>query len=323
MAAAPSPCHDRRVDVPDLRSVRWIALRVRPPARALLARGLRGVAYATVGASLLAEGHAVLPALIGGVLGALGGALGDPGLVAPPIGVTLVPWGLLVERDADVQAIRWSGVHALEVGYHKAYDGSVYARVAIESIVGRFVGFAPDTLDLGALGHRLDLVVEASARPLATALGREADTPPSDTEASRPVDDGALFAERVLTAAERAASTLGPELGLDATYRDGRGRGGATDAVVRKALVARAAAISARAEDPWALLAAIAGELRLQAFAGELHRLAAAPHPAVAATARAALRRLSTREVTETDDETLSWFVDAADLDALRAWSLS
>lgn len=76
--------HDPPVDVPDLRAVRWVSLRVRPPRRAVFARGLRGLAYATVGASLLAEGNAVLPAVIGGVLGALGGALGDPGTLSPP-----------------------------------------------------------------------------------------------------------------------------------------------------------------------------------------------------------------------------------------------
>lgn len=270
----------------------------------------RGLVFATVGASMFAEGDAVVPMVIGGVLGGLAGSMSAASPFSPSAGVALVPWGLLVERSADTSAIRWSGVTTLQVAYHKAYDGSVYARVEIDSIAGRFVGFAPDTVDLGALGNQLDRVVATSARPLAL-----------DLEGGAPVEDGAQFAERTLSAARRLVSTLGEELGLaPASYRGAQLAARQEEPVIA-ALRAQAERVSEREEEPWALLAAVAGELRLQRFAPALHRLAAAPHPAVAAVARAAVQRLAREPADDVDEETLGWFVDANDLATLRAWS--
>ncbi|MBK7400532.1 MAG: hypothetical protein IPJ34_30835 [Myxococcales bacterium] len=297
-------------ELPDLRCVCWVALKARPPRRQLLGRVVRGLVFATVGASMFAEGDAVIPMLIGGVLGGLGGSMSAGHPFSPSAGVALVPWGLLVERASDTSAIRWSGVQTLHVAYHKAYDGSVYARVEIDSIAGRFVGFAPDTIDLGALGNHLDRVVAASARPLAL-----------DLEGGVAVEDGAQFAERTLSAARRLVSTLGEALGLaPASYRGAQMAAKHEEPVIA-ALRAQAERVSEREEEPWALLAAVAGELRLHRFAPELHRLAAAPHPAVAAVARAAVQRLAREPADDADEETLGWFVDANDLATLRAWS--
>ncbi len=252
--------------------------------------------------------HPLAGILLGGALGAVSGLvrLGR----TPARGFTLVPWGLVLDGDEHVSAIRWSGVQTLDVRYRATRDGTVQTRVEIESVRGSFVGWASDAVDFGALAGNLHEVATASSRPIAV-----------DLEGDTRAHDGEPFVERVLDAARRLVLSEGEaRLGLEPrSYRhvDGPSSEGSRTA---RALRALGISSSRDGADPWALIAAIAGELRLSAFLPELSRLANAPHPGVAALARAAVGRLRRADEGETEDDALAFFVQPEELARLRAW---
>lgn len=300
---------------PDLRHVRYVVLSARPPGSPTsdLPLPSRVFRNSVVGASIVGSlavhltGHPSLGLLAGGLLGAATGLVlrGAP----PARGFALVPWGILVDDHHELVAIRWTGIHALDVRYRATREGTVQTRVTVDSVRGSFVGWASDAVDFGALAGNLHEVAQASARPIAV-----------DLESEVAAQDGEPFVERILDSARRVVALEGDlRLGLTPhSYREAH-------ASTQGAETARALrALGARAGDPSGLLAAIAGELRLRAFVPELSRLANAPHPAVAALARAALGRLRDRgehdEDTLADGDALSWFVQPDELTRLHAW---
>lgn len=302
---------------PDLRHVRYVVLSPTPPGspNSDMPRSGRMLRNAIVGASAggsvaMHLGHPFASVLFGGVLGGvLGGATGLLRFGGPPgRGFALVPWGIVLDREEQVTALRWSGVHALDVRYRATRDGTVRTRVEVDSVRGSFVGWASDAVDFGALAGNLQEVAAASSRSIAV-----------DLEGDVRAHDGEPFVERVLDAARRLVMLEGSRLELEArSYRDGPSCRGSHTA---RAL--RAIGLSSSADaDPWALICAIAGELRLSAFMPELSRLSNAPHPGVAALARAAVGRLRRAicDDAEQDDDALSWFVQPDELARLAVW---
>jgi hypothetical protein len=284
---------------PDLRHVRYVLLSpyvpgTAPPDSTLGARMLRnGIVGASVAGTLgVHAGHALAGLLVGGVVGTASAFVAAWRPPQVERGFAMVPWGLLVDGPHEVTAVRWSGVHDLDVHYRATRDGTVRTRVAVDSVVGSLVGWASDAVDIGALAGSLDVVAAASSRPLATDLRGEGGA-----------RDGEPFVERVLDAARKLVAA-----------RD------ATRIAEQLKALGESAVGSA---DPWGLVAAIAGELRLSSFSSQLGRLANAPHPGVAAIARAAIARLSRGEEHEADDEidALTWFVPPDELSRLRAWA--
>ena len=314
---------------PDLRHVRYVVLTPNPPGSPNSDLPLEGrvLRNAVVGASALGSigmhtHHPWAGLLVGGVLGAASGLVRFGR--APGRGFALVPWGIVLDHDEQITAIRWSGVRALDVAYRATRDGTVRTRVEVDSLRGSFVGWASDAVDFGALAGNLHAVATASSRPIAVDLDGE----------SR-AHDGEPFVERILDAARRLVMREGELcLGLEArSYRVGPTSEGFTTAMALRAIgVASSTRLSGESDgDPWALIAAIAGELRLSAFMPELSRLSNAPHPGVAALARAAVGRLrratpstlheSTVSDPEPEDDALSWFVQPDELARLTAWS--
>ena len=309
---------------PDLRHVRYVMLSPHVPGstNSDLPLGSRVLRNAIVGASACGSiamhvgGHIFAGLLVGGALGAATGLLTRSR--APARGFALVPWGVILDGDEQVSAIRWSGVHELDINYRASRDGTVRTRVEVTSVRGAFVGWASDAVDFGALAGKLHEVATASSRPIAI-----------DLEGAGRACDGEPFVERVLDSARRLVQLEGEtRLGLEArNYRDTHGPSSEGNRTAR-ALRAIGVASSTDA-DPWALIAAIAGELRLDAFLPELSRLSNAPHPGVAALARAAVGRLRKAVAFKDDDapaldtdegEALSWFVEPDELARLRAW---
>ena len=313
---------------PDLRHVRYVALSPAPPGRRpsgepLATRLVRGGLFgAFAGGTLSGQlGRPLWGLAVGGALGLASVAWRQARSTSSGRPFALVPWGLLVDGEHDLTAVRWSGVRTLDVRYRAAADGSVHARVTVDSVAGSLVGFSSDAVDFGALAGDLAGVTEASARPLAMDLAGELVT-----------EDGEPFVDRLLQAAralvEAEASTLGLE---PLSYRDGRVRPSETQQRVAVAL----GRIGERAPpglDPWALVAAVAGELRLGSFASRLARLTNAPNPCVSAIARAALGRVRRggggREPSSANepadavdaDDALSWFVPPDELGRLGRW---
>jgi hypothetical protein len=304
--------------------VRYVALRPHPPGRDASA-GPSALAYvraacigAMAGSTLTVLGASpVLGASLGALAGALWRALrgGRKHGCAP---FALVPWGLLVERDHEVTAVRWSGVRTLDVTYRAGPHGAVHARISVDSVAGTLVGYSAEAIDVGMLAGDLALVAEASSRPIAIDL--------QGTPGPR---DGEPFVDRVLDAARTLLAsgdvlTLGIE---PSSYRDAQGCASGDGAQVAAAL--RSIGLrAAGGADVWALLAAVAGELRLRAFGGELARLTNAPHPCVAAFARTALARIGPYREEEAGDaapdtslgDSIAWFLAPEELEKLRAW---
>jgi hypothetical protein len=325
----PAPTSSRD---PDLRHVRYVALSPSPPDRApsdipfvtTFGRSVLLGAFAGGSLALQVTGRAIAGLTLGSALGAAsavwrryrhGGGHGRS--------FALVPWGLLVDGERDLMAVRWSGVHSLDVKYRASRDGSVHARVAVDSVAGEMVGFSSDAVDLGALADDLSAVALASSRPLAV-----------DLAGRRRAPEGEPFVDRVLDAARTLVSSKGDQLlGLEPlSYRAGQGV--SRNDVRRVAGRLHELGVNATGDaDPWGLVAAVAGELRLRSFARELGRLGNAPNPGVAAIARAALGRMSidrgpsadevaadTDVVPDEVDDALRWFVQPDELARLRAW---
>ncbi len=329
--------------LPDLRHVRYVALAPTPPDRApsdipLFTRLHRSVFFGALAGgslSLQVTGRPLAGMALGGVFGAasvfvrqlrhLGG--GERGRR-----FALVPWGVLLDEDDGLAAVRWCGVHSIDVRYHASRDGAVHARVTVDSVAGKLVGFASDAVDIGALAGDLESVTLASARPLAVDLAGD--------ELSA---DDEPFVERILHAARNvvnAAQHVGLEL-HPVSYREGRSFAAADESGVARGLW-QLGERSKGQGDVWALIAAIAGELRLPSFRPSLARLASSPQPRVAAMARAALGRLgrpsgeveaspeTPLEALENkperdhagdgDGDAINWFVAPDELERLRVW---
>ncbi len=281
-------------------------------------------AFACGTLAMQVTGRAVAGLTVGGALGAASALLSRM-RARRGRGFALVPWGVLVDGDRELSAIRWSGVRALDVKYRASRDGSVHAQVSVETNdprVGELVGYSSDAVDLGALAGDLPGVTAASARPLAI-----------DLEGTPGPSDGEPFVERVLDAARTIlASEGGQSLGLEPiSYRDTGGPPSGGERRVVRAL-REIGGCSEGSNDPWGLLAALAGELRLRTFAPELCMLSNNPHPGGAAFARAAHSRvMASVGVTDSDDDAgepelegtdaLSWFVPPDELSRLRAWA--
>jgi hypothetical protein len=188
---------------PDLRHVRYVMLSPHPPGspNSDLPLGARVLRNAIVGASAIGSvglhlGHPLLGLLLGGALGAASGLLRFT--AKPARGFALVPWGILLDREEQVSAIRWSGVHALDVRYRATRDGTVRTRVEVDSVRGSFVGWASDAVDFGALAGDLQDVATASSRPIAV-----------DLDGAVSAQDGEPFVERVLDAARQVVMLEG------------------------------------------------------------------------------------------------------------------
>jgi hypothetical protein len=223
-------------------------------------------------------------------------------------GFAIVPWGIVLDAEEQVAAIRWSGIHDLDIQYRATHDGTVRTRVEVATVRGCFVGWAWDA-HFTALAGQLHDVAASSSRALAVNL-----------EGSFTISEGDPFVERVLDAARRIVHVESEtELCLEARgYRAARGtslRSELTAAALRSIDLSCVVG----APDPSALIAAIAGELRLASFLPELSRLVNAPHPAVAAIARASLGRIETVAWSDTD-EALGWFVPPDELSRLCTW---
>ncbi|GAC1351961.1 MAG: hypothetical protein NVS3B20_16730 [Polyangiales bacterium] len=320
---------------PDLRHVRYVTLEASPPDRTphdtpLLPSMVRGAllgAFAFGSLALQVTGRPLAGATIGSAVGAASPLLRRIRHHFKGQGFALVPWGVLVDRDHNLTAIRWSGVHALDVRYRASSDGSVHACIEVDSVVGSFVGFASDAVDLGALDVDLPAVAAASSCPLAI-----------DLDGTEGLYDGEPFVGRLLDAARNILIAKGDErLGLEpCSYRSASlvtNASPTAEETVARTLHDIGSDIEKRGggANAWALIAAIAGELRLRAFGSHLARLANAPHPAVAAFARAALGRVTaaiacdrpTSELLdlETDDgDALSWFISPDDFACLKHW---
>ncbi|HVY48310.1 MAG TPA: hypothetical protein VHB21_20625, partial [Minicystis sp.] len=285
----------RRVPPPDFRYV-WLL--PGPTAGAVTLAG----AVAGIGAVALAvwtAGHqasSIQPLAVGLTLG---GAMVAAALlarqgsrVATPTGarevpMAIVPWGIVVTPDTEPRVLRWPAIehvdvevaHSLQGGTPRAVSSIVTVRAGRDVLAGR----TPGSAGLEDLTVNLAAYAEEALRPLA-----------GDLEGSDPIGDGVtepVAAELVRRARELCSSGDGAaRLSLPpGGYRDVASRAAAPETV---ALLRAALTEAPGAADPRALAAIVAAELGAKSLVPALLRLGTAPHPLVAAAAKAAALRL-------------------------------
>jgi hypothetical protein len=238
---------------------------------------------------------------------------------APPFGVdymAIVPWGVLIHSAREPRMLRWGAITSLDVRYVPEMDSVtplvrwsvVTLRTARETLVGRARG----CLALDRLEAHLGSYASEAGKPIALdPAGSEVLYSDFEPAFSRLLDQ--------VRAIVRAPERL-PELGLSSRgYRGGglvrlgeRGIANLRDWLTE--------GLPDQAGDRRPLAALLAAELEATSLLEPLVSMVTAPHPFVAAVARAAALRLGADVRRVGALEELVDFVAAAELDAMRDW---
>ncbi len=229
-------------------------------------------------------------ALAGGTLMGSKGKSPRPRFGAREASMAIVPWGVLVNPDTEPRVLHWPAIRRITVDVSHSISGGTPAVIASvvtvdtgrELLAGRTWGAA----GLEGLVANLGAYAEEAARPIALDLDgtREAGdgaTEPVMQELLARADDLCASAQGALLLGlppggyrSLATSTAGPE----------------TRAVLHAVLAGDAQA--ERHADARPLAAILAARLGARELVPDLLDLVAAPHPVVAAVAKAAALRL-------------------------------
>jgi hypothetical protein len=282
---------------------------------------------AGTGALLWAGGHELAPtavvvacaALTAGVTaGALAGhGRGRTALRARQTAMAIVPWGVIVDPDAETRVLRWPGVRRVSVHVKHAMRGGT--PIAIDSVVavdtGREVlsGRAVGAVGLEQLTVHLHAYADEAARPVAL-----------DLEGTEEAGDGAtepVIAQVLARAGDLCTSGSGAaQLGLPhGGYRSmaARAAGPDTLALLRSILEANPGRADVRP-----LASVLAVLLGARALVPQLLRLVSVPHPVVAAVARAAACRLGAPQSRAGAIDEVAAFLFDEDRERLERWAL-
>jgi hypothetical protein len=267
--------------------------------------GSIGFALATAGTAVVATaglfwGSTHHPVGAGVVVAAAALATGalmrgqHPGVRRPggarQVAMAVVPWGVLVDPDTEPRVLRWPAVRAVTVDVAHTMRGGTPAVVGTvvtidtghERLSGRTVGAA----GLEGLTVNLAAYAEEAARPVALDLDGFEEAGDGATE---PVVADLFDRARELCTTGRGAVRLALPPG---GYRSvaGAAAGPETLKLLRGILTGSDRAPGPA--DPRPLAAVVAALLGARALVPALLGLASAPHPVVAAVAKAAAIRL-------------------------------
>jgi len=311
----------RRAPPPDFRYV-WLAP---GPSSTALALGAGIVGVAGVDAALWSVGHEPITlglTFLGGAAFALtflrNGARLPKAAGARAVAMAVVPWGVIVEPDAEPRVLRWSAIRKISISATHAMNGGTPAVVAsivtVETEHERLAGCAPGAIDLESLTVHCAAYAEESAMPVARDLdGME----PCEGGATEPVVGELLReAEELCTTSRGAARLHLPPGG----YRTLSTRAAAPEtlALLRGVL---GASDGVGAADARPLAALVAGLLGASELLPDLLRLINAPHPLVAAVAKAAALRLGAPQSRAGAVDEVSAFLFEEDTERLTQWS--
>lgn len=309
----------RRVPPPDFRYV-WLGPGSSQHASRVTA-GTLGIAGCSValwgaGLDLLSLGLS----LLGGAV-ALGWSRAGRTLPltrgAREVAMAIVPWGVVVTPDTEPRVIRWPAVrrvtvdlsHTLRGGTPAILSSLVTVFAETEILAGRSEG----AVDLASLVANLPDYAEEAARPVAADLEGALAIGDGVTE---PVGAALIHAAELLCTTSRGAAQL---LLPHGSYRSAAARVASpeTVAVLRRAL----AAGRERPADPRPLAAVTAAMVGARALTPELLQLASAPHPVVAAFARAAALRLGAPPNRTGSLDEVAAFLCEEDVEIGERWS--
>ncbi len=261
-------------------------------------------------------------ALITGAAMAAGALAGSWRMTRPRLGMreasmAIVPWGVLVDPDAELRVLRWPAVHRITVDVAHAVRGGTPVTVASvvtvdtgrELLVGRAVG----AVGLEGLTVHLKAYAGEAARPVAIDLdGLET----AGDGATEPVMADLLARASELCSSGRGAAILGLPAG---GYRSmASSTAGPETLALLRAVLASEVDLPADARPLASIVAVLLGAREL---VPELLRLVSAPHPVVAAVARAAALRLGAPQSRAGAVDEVAAFLFTEDHERIAAWA--
>lgn len=230
--------------------------------------------------------------------------------------MAIVPWGILLDAEAQPRVLRWAAVRSVRVemtyARDQASDTTRFSVVTVETEHERFVARAAGAVPLDRLLVHLD----AYARESAHAISLDLDGARAGDGPTEPGCEPLLNAARGYVGSAPGSIRLGLEGG---SYRRSAVvfAPPAALAELRRVLRDR----TERPVDPRPFAAVVAAELGAHDLAEEVVALVQSPHPIVAAVAKAAASRLGVATArTGTLDEVAPFLLDE-DRRALEAWS--
>ena len=206
------------------------------------------------------------------------------------VAMAIVPWGVLVEPDAELRVLRWPAIRSIGVEVAHTMQGGtpsvVSSFVTVQTDRELLGGRTPGPAGLEGLTVNLDAYAEEAARPVAVDLGGFEHAGDGATE---PVVGDLLRCAEDLCATSQGAAELGLPPG---SYRTIASPSAAPETVALLRHVLESGLDAAPPADPRPLATIIAARLGARDLIPDLLRLVSSPHPVVAALAKAAAIRL-------------------------------
>jgi hypothetical protein len=247
------------------------------------------------------------------------------GARASEAAMAIVPWGILVNPDTELRILRWPGVRRVTVDVAHSLRGgtptAVISVVTVDTGRERLAGRAWGAVGLERLTVNLDAYAEEAARPVAFDLeGLEA----AEDGATEPVMAELLARASDLCTTGRGAALLGLAPG---GYRSiaSRTAGPETIALLRGILDSSASlpGLPGSRADARPLAAIVAVLLDARTLVPDLLRLVSAPHPIVAAVAKAAALRLGAPQSRAGAVDEVAAFLFEEDRQRLERWAVA
>jgi hypothetical protein len=285
-------------------------------------------AIATAAGAFLWSGHhhpvGAGALLVGAVLAA--GSVSFDGLArwrrgrlgAREAAMAIVPWGVLVDPDSELRVLRWPGIHRITVEVaHTMRGGTPAALASVVTVdTGRelLAGCAVGAVGLEDLTVNLDAYAEDAARPVALDLEGLVEAGDGATE---PVMADLLARATDLCTTGRGAMALGLPPG---GYRSmATSAAGPETVALLRSILASSPTFPADARPLASIVAVLLGAREL---VPDLLRLVSAPHPVVAAVAKAAALRLGAPKSRAGAVDEVAAFLFEEDHVRLERWAL-
>jgi hypothetical protein len=249
--------------------------------------------------------------------GALAGGRARRRLGVREAAMAIVPWGILVDPDTEPRILRWPGIRRITVDVAHTMQGGTPAAVASvvtvdtgrELLAGRALG----AVGLEELTVHLDAYAQEAARPVALDLEGLEEAGDGATE---PVMSDLLGRARDLCTTGWGAVQLGLPPG---GYRSMAVSTAGPDTLeLLRSILGASPGLSADARPLASIVAVLLGAREL---VPDLLRLVSAPHPVVAAVAKAAALRLGAPQSRAGAVDEVASFLFEEDHQRLERWA--
>jgi hypothetical protein len=245
-----------------------------------------------------------------------------PGARTCKAAMAIVPWGILVNPDTELRILRWPGIRRITVDVAHSLRGgtptAVTSVVTVDTGRERLAGRAWGAVGLEGLTVNLDAYAAEAARPVALDLeGLEA----AGDGATEPVMADLLARAGDLCATGRGAVLLGLPPG---GYRSMASRiAGPETVALLRGILDSTAGLPGSPADARPIASIVAVLLGARQLVPDLLRLVSAPHPIVAAVAKAAALRLGAPQSRAGAVDEVAAFLFEEDQQRLERWAVA